>query len=130
MDFYTRMTEFKPGLQIGVLFDDTIWPWYGKYKHSFYLTVYWLYIILIAAGFVIKIRQDKFSSSDLFILLLFLVMSFLYSTFFYGLGRFHVPVFALLVLYAGYTFKFLDKRLLHSAIFTRLEAINHNPQQR
>ena len=26
MDFYTRMTEFKPGLQLNVLFDDTGFP--------------------------------------------------------------------------------------------------------
>jgi hypothetical protein len=126
MDFYTRMTEFKPGLQLNVLFDDSIWPWYGKYKHAFYLTIYWLYVIAIIAGFGIKILRDKFRSTDLFVLLLFLMLSFLYSTFFYGLGRFHVPVFSLLVLYSVFTVKFLDARLFKSAIFTRLERLNQN----
>jgi hypothetical protein len=126
MDFYTRMTEFKPGLQLNVLFDDTIWPWYGKYKHAFYLTIYWLYIIMIVAGFGIKTLQDKFRSADLFVVLLFVILSFLYSTFFYGLGRFHVPVFSLLILYSVFTVKFLDARLFKSAIFTRLEQLNQN----
>lgn len=128
MDFYTRMTEFKPGLQLRVLFDDTIWPWYGKYKHAFYLTVYWLYVLAIIAGFGLKIMSDKFRYEDLFVLLLFVMLSFLYSTFFYGLGRFHVPVFALLVLYAAFTIKFLNARLFKSAIFTRLERMNQNPK--
>jgi hypothetical protein len=124
MDFYTRMTEFKPGLQLNILFDDTIWPWYGKYKHGFYLTIYWLYVIALLAGFGIKVLQDKFRSADFFVLLLFVMFSFIYSTFFYGLGRFHIPVFSLLVLYAVFTIKFLDARLLKSAIFTRLEKLN------
>lgn len=124
MDFYTRMTEFKPGLQLNVLFDDSIWPWFGKYKHAFYLVIYWLYILAIAAGFAIKTRQDGFRFADLFVLLLFMMLSFLYSTLFYGLGRFHVPVFALLVLYSAFTFKFLDARLFKSAIFMRLEQVN------
>src|SRR5258706_157712 len=124
MDFYTRMTEFKPGLQLRVLFDDAIWPWYGKYKHAFYLIVYWLYALATVVGFGIKILQDKFRSADLFILLLFMIMSFLYSTFFYGLGRFHVPVFALLVLYAAFTIKFIDTRFFKTAIFKRLEKMN------
>jgi len=129
MDFYTRMTEFKPGLQLNILFDDTIWPWYGKYKHGFYLAIYWLYVIAILAGFGIKVLQDKFRSPDLFVLLLFVMLSFLYSTFFYGLGRFHVPVFSLLVLYAVFAIKFLDARLLKFAIFTRLEKLNQNTTQ-
>ena len=126
MDFYTRMTEFTSGLQLKILFDDTIWPWYGKYKHAFYLIVYWLYAIIIVAGFAIKLLQDKFRSADLFVLLLFLFLSFLYSTFFYGLGRFHVPIFALFVLYSAFTIKYLDARWFKSAIFTRLNRLNEN----
>jgi hypothetical protein len=101
-DFYTLQTEIISGLQIKSLFDDRIWPWYAKYKHGFYLIIYWGYLIAIILGFVIKIRATGVKKEDIYIISLFLVISFLYSVPFYGLGRFHVPIFGLLILYASF----------------------------
>ena len=109
-DYHSGLTEYKKGMQMGILFDSNIWPWYGKYKHAFYLLVYWLFLVMIVAGFVLKIRERGFGLFDFSVILLFLIITFLYSAPFYGLSRFHVPIFGLLAIYSSFTVKYLYKR--------------------
>ncbi len=109
-DYHSGLTQYEKGLQLGILFDSDLWPWYAKYKHAFYLMVYWLFLVMIVAGFVLKIREHGFSLFDFSVILLFLIVTFLYSVPSYGIGRFHVPVFGLLALYSSFTVKYLYKR--------------------
>lgn len=97
-DFYTGQLEIKKGLQIKYLFSDTIWPWYGKYKHGFYLIIYWLYLACIIAGFIL-VTWNGFNRYDFLVISLVVTVSFVYGILFYGLGRFHVPAFAFMVVY-------------------------------
>ncbi|HNW88831.1 MAG TPA: hypothetical protein PKN48_04160 [Bacteroidales bacterium] len=109
-DYHSGLTKYKKGMQMGILFDSNIWPWYGKYKHGFYLAVYWLFLLMIIAGFFLKIKEKKFDLYDLSVILLFLIITFLYSVPFYGLSRFHVPVFGLMAIYSSFTVKYFYKQ--------------------
>jgi len=108
-DYHSGLTHYDKGLQLGLLFDSNLWPWYAKYKHAFYLIIYWLFLIMIVAGFVLKIRERGFGLFDFSVILLFLVVTFLYSVPSYGIGRFHVPIFGLLAIYSAFTVKYLYK---------------------
>lgn len=109
-DYHSGLTQYDKGLQLGILFDSDLWPWYAKYKHAFYLLVYWLFLVMIVAGIVLKIRERGFGLFDFSVILLFLIVTFLYSVPSYGIGRFHVPIFGLLAIYSAFTVKFLYKR--------------------
>ncbi|HNZ44187.1 MAG TPA: hypothetical protein PKN41_12710, partial [Bacteroidales bacterium] len=56
-----------------------------------------------------KIRERGFGLFDFSVILLFLVVTFLYSVPSYGIGRFHVPIFGLLAIYSAFTVKYLYK---------------------
>ncbi|MBA3706592.1 MAG: hypothetical protein H0W84_12050 [Bacteroidetes bacterium] len=123
-DFYSTQTEFKKGLQLGSLFTSNSLPWYAKYKHGFYFAIYWGYCVLILFGFYFKIKINKIHFHDYFILLLFMIVSIMYSVPFYGLGRFHVPIFGLLAIYAVFSVKYLDNRFLKNKLFNKLDSLN------
>jgi hypothetical protein len=123
MDFYCSQTEYKKGLQIKLLFSSKLWPWYGKYKHGFYLFVYWAYLLLVISGFYFKIKEYGFNYNELFVVVFFLIISFLYSVPFTGIGRFHVPIFGLLVLYSSFGIKYLDRFFFNSKLFIMLDKL-------
>lgn len=102
MDFYTGQSDYIGGLQIFSLFDENIYPWYAKYKHAFYLGVYWLYLLAILGGFFLKIKRYSFNHFDFIVISLFGFVTLLYGIFLYGLGRFHIPIFGLLVIYSAF----------------------------
>lgn len=98
-DFYTGQTEIKKGLQLSSLFDESIFTaWYAKYKHGFYLAIYWVYLLFICAGFFLA-TWNNMNRFDYLAMLLFISASFLYGVLFYGLGRFHAPVFPFMIIY-------------------------------
>lgn len=120
LDFYTGQKEFKKGLQLNVFFDDTRWPWYGKYKHGVYLLVYWCYLALIIFGIYLKTKKHPFDNYDCFMLALFLIVSLMYSVPFYGLSRFHVPIFGLFILYASFAIQYIDATILKTKLLDRI----------
>ncbi len=105
-DYHSGLTQYEKGLQLGILFDSDLWPWYAKYKHGLYLLIYWLFLVMIVAGLALKIRERGFDLFDFSVVLLFLIISFLYSVPFYGLSRFHVPVFGLMAIYSSFSVKY------------------------
>jgi hypothetical protein len=120
MDFYTGQTEIKKGLQIMSLFDDSIWPWYGKYKHGFYISIYWSYLLLAFFGFIYSIKKNGIKEYDYIVIALCIILSLMYGIFFYGLGRFHVPVFPLFIIYSSITVKYLDRKFFQGIILNYL----------
>ena len=123
MDFYCAQTKFEKGLQLKSLFSSKLWPWYGKYKHGVFLLVYWSYLLIIISGFYFKIKEYRFTYNELFIISLFLIISFIYSVPFSGIGRFHVPIFGLLVLYSAFTIRQLDNYFFNSRNFNTLDSL-------
>jgi len=105
-DFYTVQTEYHKGLQFEKLFSDELWPWYGKYKHAAFLIIYWLYLLLSLFGIILKLKIKKIEKIDLLFFSILLINTAMYSIPFYGLGRFHVPVIAILFYYSIYTVNF------------------------
>lgn len=102
MDFYTGQAEVSGGLQLEILFSSSRWPWYAKYKHALYLFMYWAYLLIALSGIFFKYKKQGLRRIDLLILLSLLAVSAIYSIPFYGLGRFHLPIFGLLLSYSFY----------------------------
>jgi len=125
LDVYTGQTEFKMGLQIKMLFDDSIWPWYGKYKHGVYLFIYWTYLFLILFGFYLKMKTEQFKAVDCFVVLLILAFSIMYGILFYGLGRFHIPIFGILTIYASFSIEYIDRKFLKQHMNKLLQQNNN-----
>jgi len=109
-DFYTAQTEYYKGLQLEKLFSDELWPWYGKYKHSIFLSIYWLYLLLSLFGIFQKLKTKGIEKIDLLFFCILLINAAMYSIPFYGLGRFHVPTIALLFYYIIYTIDYLSNK--------------------
>ncbi len=110
MDFYSGQKLILKGLQLGKLFSDELWPWYGKWKHGAYLLVYWVSLILSIIGLYIKVNYYRFDKVDFLIISILLVNTVMYSIPFYGLGRFHLPVLSILFYYAIYVYIYYEKR--------------------
>jgi len=115
MDFYTGDETMTKGLQLNTLFDTTRYPWYAPYKHAFYLGVYWLYLSLSVLGLSIKFKKEKMSDIDKAFIAILAIITLLYSIPFYGLGRFHMPVVALLFVYSGLGFEYIYSSICKAA---------------
>jgi hypothetical protein len=104
-DPYSGQQVFKKGLQLGMFFDDSLWPWYAKYKHAFYILIHWVLLGVALFGFGRRMAALGWRGADRYDMLAIYCLlgaSCIYSVPFYGLGRFHVPVFPLLIIYAAY----------------------------
>ena len=112
VDIYSEREKIIPGLRFSLLFDVKLWSTAGIVKNVVITGLHWVYLILILLGVTVRARSRKMGSEDLFVLYVFLVISGLYSIPFYGLSRFHVPVFALLIPYAAQGLAFAHTRLV------------------
>jgi hypothetical protein len=104
-DPYSGQQVFKKGLQLEMFFDDSLWPWYAKYKHAFYILIHWVLLGLALFGFGRRMAALGWRGTDRYDRLVIYCLagaSLLYSVPFYGLGRFHVPIYPLLIIYAAY----------------------------
>jgi hypothetical protein len=121
-DIYTRQMVYTKGLLVSKLFDADLWPLHGLWKHGVYLAVYWLSLLMIIAGIILKIKRFGISVYDYYIFSIVLIICSLYSIPFYGIGRFHVPVFGLMLLYCAFSLQYLDRILFRGKFFRMLDA--------
>ncbi len=105
-DIYTADANFTRSLQIAELFSFQRWPWYGPWKHGFYLVLHWLLLALIGAGLVGHWRGRRGLSDDArvffsYVVAVAVLISLVFAGPLYGLPRFHVPVLMLLTFLAA-----------------------------
>lgn len=119
MDFYTGQKEIIKGLQISHLFSDKAWPWYGKYKHGVILFAYWSFLMMGLIGLYLKYKYYNLNATDYNIIITLIFATFIYSLPFYGLGRFHTPLFPLLAIYIYY---FIE--LVYCYFYTKMNSLS------
>ncbi|MCU0417987.1 MAG: hypothetical protein MUE33_12465 [Cytophagaceae bacterium] len=114
IDIYTLQKEGKKGVRISDLWDRTILSCKEIFLNVLYLLFYWSALIISLIGVYLKINIYRIDKMDMLIFSLLLIHAMLYSIPFYGLGRFHLPVIAILFYYSVYVFNlFINTSFLY-----------------
>lgn len=105
-DIYTADHKFTRTLQIEELFNRQRWPWYGLWKHGFYLLLHWVTLVIAAAGIVTHWRRWEHLPAAgraflIYVTFVIAAVCFLFAVPLYGLPRFHTPVLVLALVLAG-----------------------------